>query len=195
MDRSRLRTPLATVAGASAIALLLAACGGSASPDAVGSRTPAGSSGAQSAVAYASCMRHHGVPHYPDPNPHGDLPKGDAQEFGVSQSQYDAARQACQTFLPTGGSLQDQVRQCSLAGSCSPSLVQQMMSGGQKLARCLREHGVSRWPDPTLGGPYHTPMFPASESGLPRAQVHSPQLVSAARQCAQQPGALMLPTG
>ena len=70
-----------------------------------------------------------------------------------------------------------------------------MMSGGRKLARCLRDRGISEWPDPKRGGPDRTPMFPVSEAGVTRSQTHSSQVRSIAEQCGQQPGTLMLPMG
>jgi hypothetical protein len=75
------------------------ACGGSDSPGAVGCGSP-GNSALASAVAYSACMRSHGVPNYPDPGSDGNLPKGNAQAFGVSNSQYQAAERACRHLLP-----------------------------------------------------------------------------------------------
>jgi hypothetical protein len=94
-------------------------------------------------------MRSHGVPNFPDPDPRGGgaIPKGDAQHFGVSSSQFQAAQQACQPLLPGGGSLG---QQCSEAGNCPPAAVQQMLTAGRTFAQCMRSHGVPNWPDPTL---------------------------------------------
>src|SRR6266568_5614332 len=58
-----------------ALALLVAACGGSNSPGAAGGGSP-GNPASASAVAYSTCMRTHGVPEYPDPDSNGNLPKG-----------------------------------------------------------------------------------------------------------------------
>jgi hypothetical protein len=138
-------------------------------------------------------VRTHGVPNYPDPDSDG-LPKADAQQLGVSDSQLQAAEQACESLLPTGGSLQDQARQCTLAGQCPPSLVQQMFSGGRILAECMRSRGVASWPDPTIssnGSPY----FDVSGAGLSRAYAHSSQVHGTADQCGEQPGAVSLPMG
>jgi hypothetical protein len=179
-----------------AAALVLAACrGSSSSAGSGGSPTPSGSTSSPSAVAYAACMRQHGVPNYPDPDSTGNLTKQSAQHLGVSTSEYQSAQQACQHLLPSGGSLDDQVRQCSLNGDCPPALVQQMLSGGRIFAQCMRNHGVSKWPDPKLGGPNNTPMFPVAEAGLSRAYTHSSQVRAKEDECGQQPAALALPMG
>jgi hypothetical protein len=58
-------------------------------------------------------MRSHGVPNFPDPPSGGGIPKGSAQEFGVSSTQYKAAQTACQSLIPApGGSVQQQEQQC-----------------------------------------------------------------------------------
>ena len=58
----------AAITAMAAAALLAAACGGSpSSTGAGGSPNAGGSANSTSAVAYASCMRSHGVPDYPDP--------------------------------------------------------------------------------------------------------------------------------
>jgi hypothetical protein len=49
------------------VALLVAACGGSPSAGGSGSPSVGGSSSSPSAVAFAACMRSHGVPNYPTP--------------------------------------------------------------------------------------------------------------------------------
>jgi hypothetical protein len=69
-----------------------------------------------------------------------------------------------------------------------------MLNGGRIVARCLRAHGVTNWPDPTIspnGGPY----FDVSGSGLTRAYTHSAQVERIAGLCGRQPGAVGLPMG
>jgi hypothetical protein len=139
-------------------------------------------------------MRSHGAPNYPDPDSSGTLPKGDAQSFGISDAQLQAAQHSCQSLLPTSGSLQDQARQCSLTGDCPPALVQQLLSSGRIVAQCMRAHGVTNWPDPTIGS-NGGPFFDVSGSGLTRAYTHSAQVEGIADQCGQQPGAISLPMG
>jgi hypothetical protein len=151
----RERPPIARIAAAiiaaAALALLAAACSGSPSSAAAGGSPNAGdSSSSPSAVSYSACMRSHDVPNYPDPSG-GQLPKGDAQAFGVSSSVFSAAQSACQHLLPPAGSFEEQASQCMQVGDCPPAVVQQMMATDRKFAQCMRSHGVPNWPDPTIG--------------------------------------------
>lgn len=124
---------------------LLAGCGGTSAPGVaqLGSTpTPsaqaAGSSG-HSAVAYAQCMRSHGVPNFPDPNSQGgfngaDLPAGSPQ--------MQAALQACQSLAPGGG-------QTTGGGAAlSPQQQAQLL----QFSKCMRSHGVPDFPDPSSHG-------------------------------------------
>jgi len=97
-------------------------------------------------------MRAHGVANYPDPNSSGILPKTDARALGVATSRYQASQSACQGMLPDSASesFDDQVRQCYLAAAFPPALVQQRMTHGRTMARCLRSHGIPNWPDPNV---------------------------------------------
>jgi hypothetical protein len=97
-------------------------------------------------------MRSHGVPNFPDPDSSGQLPKGDAQRFGVSSSQLQAARQACLHLLPGGGEAidADSIQRCMMASDCPPGLVQQVLNEERSFAQCMRSHGVPNWPDPEI---------------------------------------------
>jgi hypothetical protein len=147
------RTGAAAIAAA-ALAVLAAACssGSASSAGPVGSPPGGESASSPSAVSYSVCIRSHGVPNYPDPSSSGTLPKPDAQAFGVSSSQLSAAQRACQHLLPTfSGSLTaSSLQQCYLSDVCPQALVQQAVKDGLKFARCMRSHGVPRWPDPTI---------------------------------------------
>ena len=195
----RARPPAIRIAAAilttAVMALLAAACGspspaGTGSPSAAGpanSSTAAGSAAgtsatAQSAVAYSQCMRADGVPKYPDPASGGQLPKGDAQAFGVSDSQFQAAQHTCQHLLPTGGSFDEQSHECIEAGDCPPALVQQMLTADRKFAQCMRIHGVPTWPDPVIG-PNGGPVFKVSAAGITHTQTHSPPMENTIMAC------------
>lgn len=139
----RARPPVARTAAAiivpAALALLATACGSS--PSSIGS---AGSSNAgrsansQVGISYASCMRSHGVPKYPDPSSGNELanglPKISVQQLGVSNSQYQAAQNDCARLLPNGG---------------QQTQTQQDLNAMRIYAQCMRSHGVPTWPDPT----------------------------------------------
>jgi hypothetical protein len=173
---------------AAALALLASACGGGSQAGSGGSPTAAGSPNSPPAVAYSACMRSHGVPNYPDPGSSGLLPKGDAQQFGVSAPQYQAAQQACQPVLPTGGSIQQQDHLCMQNSDCPPALVQQMMAADLKLARCMRAHGVPNFPDPTNGGP-SGPVFDITKAGISDSASHTEQFTATLTECGRQAGA------
>jgi hypothetical protein len=150
--RPTARTAAAIIAGA-ALALLASACSsGSASSNGSGTASAAGSASSRPAVAFSGCMRSHGVPNYPDPDPNGTLPKASPQQLGVSSSRFNAAQRSCQHLLPaTGGSLTaTSLRQCYLAEDCPQALVQHALTAGRGFARCMRSHGVAYWPDPSI---------------------------------------------
>jgi hypothetical protein len=129
-------------AGAAAVtglALLVAACGGgsSAAPPAVGSQGL--SAITTQALAYAKCMRSHGIPNFPDPTVH-DNAQSQSVAFGMPSGveahspQYLSAAKLCQK--QTG------------FGHISPAQLQQGMNAMLKYAECMRSHGITNFPDP-----------------------------------------------
>jgi hypothetical protein len=127
---------LAVMAGP---ALLTVACGGnSASTGSGGSSQSAGAapSASSNAVAFAQCMRSHGIPKYPDPSAvSGPV---DSRQLGVTDTVYESARTACSRMYPqrqTGTGL---------------TTAQQQHVLGQLLifAKCMRTHGLPAFPDP-----------------------------------------------
>jgi hypothetical protein len=145
------RTSGAAVAAA-ALALMAAACAGSgSSAGSNGAANTGMSATSASGVAYSACMRSHGVPNYPDPDSSGQLPKPDAHHLGVSNTQLQAAQQACQHLLPiTGRAINaGSVQQCMMADDCPRALVQEVQTEERSFAECMRSHGVPNWPDPT----------------------------------------------
>jgi hypothetical protein len=149
------RTP-SSIATVGVLTLMVAACGSSATnqvahirstasgstataPTSSGAATAVGGSRPKPALAYAHCMRSHGVPKYPDPNASNEtgsgLPKVGPQELGVSNSQFEVASNACSRFLPNGG-------------HASQAVSERAQSQGISFASCMRSHGASNWPDP-----------------------------------------------
>jgi hypothetical protein len=188
------RTAAAVIATA-ALAMLVAACGGSAaSAGSGGSPTAGASSSSSSAVGYSHCMRSHGVLNFPDPDSSGQLPKGDAQRFGVSSSRLQAARQACQQLLPNyGGAINaNSIQQCMMADDCPQALVQQVLNEERNFARCMRSHGVPNWPDPTIDT-QGRPVFAISIS-KDGFDPYSPQIWAKGNECSRlMPGLPGLP--
>jgi hypothetical protein len=95
-----------------ALALAVAACGGgkssgvaslSGSGKATATTNPGGSKDPQqAALAFARCMRQHGV-NIPDPGASGGL---DLRGFNSDSPKFKAAQQACQQYTPNGGKQQ-----------------------------------------------------------------------------------------
>ena len=134
-------------------------------------------------------MRSNGVSTYPDPNSGGNLPKGNAQAFGVSTSEYQAAEQACEHLLHGSGSAS--LTQCLMTGDCPRSVVQPALEEGLKFAQCMRSHGVTNWPDPTVDS-LGRPSFAVTKAGISIDATRSPQMLSKIGDCQREPGALLL---
>jgi hypothetical protein len=184
--RGTWRRPVAAIVAGAVLALLAAACSGS--PSSGGSAVSSdaeGSTDSPSALAFSACMRSHGVPNYPDPDSSGQLPKTDAGHLGVSTSQYQAAQQACQRLLPTGGSLHEQEAQCIENGECPPALLQQMLTADRELAQCIRSHGMPNFPDPTTDS-IGRPFFPVSAAGISEDATRTNQFIATMDACARQ---------
>jgi hypothetical protein len=150
--RLRLRHVALVTGGIIAASLAVAGCGGGPSTPGVatGSATantvgPSAGASTQAAglVAYASCMRSHGVPDFPDPASGGGIPKQAAVSAfqAVSNSEAEAAQNACRYLLPVGGSLSGQALQTITLKDRQDYL---------KAAACMRSHGFPGFPDPTF---------------------------------------------
>ncbi len=148
----------------------LAACGSS-RPNTGGSTAAQNNpADAAKALAFATCMRSHGVSNFPDPTG-GEL-KLQVQKTPNSTSvngvevngpAFQSALQACRSYLPNGG---------------HPSAAQTAKARTQALAmsRCMRSHGVPNFPDPQfqtgpggaigvrIGGPGINPSSPAFQA-------------------------------
>jgi hypothetical protein len=159
---------------AAGLTLLASACG-------TGSGGAPGASGTMtsgSAVRYASCMRAHGVPDYPDPDSAGQLQKitpANEAQLGVSQSRFTTAQAACQALWPYQAP--------------SAALQRQELTDALKFARCMRSDGVPNWPDPGTDASSGRVEFVIGAD----IDLNSPQLRATARQCEHSLPASMLP--
>jgi len=160
--RPRFR-PAAALVTAGCAALLVTACGSGPSGAVSG---PGGPARAQAALAYARCMRAHGVPDFPDPDGNGNfsLP-------GSVSSQETAANHVCNHLLNTGTQLNAAQTQHAL---------RQLV----RYARCMRAHGVPGFPDPeiTSGGIGVPGGFTFDTAGRDLDQ-KSPKYQAASRAC------------
>jgi hypothetical protein len=168
----RCRHPLilSTVVAAVALSLLAAGCGGGASSPgvaSVASSTTATTTTPQNgAVAYSSCMRSHGIPNFPDPDSQGNLPS--LQALGLSKQTWAPADIACKHLLPSGvGGTQETAQE-----------QRAKLADGLSFARCMRNHGVSRFPDPTPQGQLTVEMVQVQ--GI---DVHSPAVLQVVQTC------------
>ena len=95
----------------------------------------------QKMVAYAQCMRTHGVPEFPEPT-EGKLllrssdKNGHVTGLNPESAQFQAAQKVCGKLAPNGGK--------------PPSAAEQtkMQEQGLKFSQCMRSHGVPNFPDP-----------------------------------------------
>jgi hypothetical protein len=156
--RARLRRAGLAAAVLALIGLLATACGG-------GSSRAKGHGGVEAALAYARCMRAHGVPDFPDPNSNGQF---NVDPHSVS-SQETAANQACHHLLNAG-------RQANAAQQ------QHMLGQLVKYAQCMRAHGVPNFPDPqtTSGGIGEHPGIGFDTPGI---DPNNPQVRAANQAC------------
>jgi len=122
-------------------------------------------------LAFAQCMRSHGVPNFPDPDASSNGKFPSAQQLGVSDSQYQAADNSCQSRLPAGAN-----------DSFPASEVQQLLVGMLTFSQCMRSHGVTAWPDPTVNSSGQ-PLFELSSHGISRAEAHSQRMATVENGC------------
>ena len=166
----RLTSRTSGLLAAAGIVVVLAGCARTSSPGvaSTGSTSaPTGRSAApKSAVAFAACMRSHGVPEFPDPGRNGHTSLGNG--IDPSSPQFQAAQKACQSLLPSGGS---SLATQAASGSISPDKQAQLL----RFARCMRGHGVPNYPDPTSQG------IALSQSVDPK----SPQFQAATQACSK----------
>jgi hypothetical protein len=121
---------------AAAVAVLTAACGGS--PSSATGAALTGSADYRAELAFAQCMRTHGVPGFPDPNPSGGFSVS-GQLNGNPAGPAAQAHNACQHLLPSGS-----------ATTSTGTVTQAQLNQALKIAQCLRGHGEPDFPDPTV---------------------------------------------
>jgi hypothetical protein len=166
-----MRTLVSISAVAVALSLLAAGCD-SGSPSSVASvnttavsTTPAGAQAA--AVAFARCMRSHGVPNWPDPVGGGAFDKSTLARLVPDPSRMRALQVPCEHLLPDFNS--------SPPPSGQPRA---QLADELSFARCMRHHGVARFPDPSVQNGLTVEMVEAQ--GI---DVHSPIVLRVVQRC------------
>ncbi|MBO0692504.1 MAG: hypothetical protein J2P58_06375 [Acidimicrobiaceae bacterium] len=139
----RFRQPMAAAALLAAVTLAASGCGGGSSS--ASGTTSQGARNAdsrqQSGIAYAQCMRSHGVSNFPDD---AITSSGGGTEVKLPQGitsnpNYQSAAKDCQSKLPRGG---------NASGGTNSSRVQAEI----KWANCMHSHGVPNAPEPNAQG-------------------------------------------
>jgi hypothetical protein len=136
------------IAAMAVLALAVAGCVAAPVSTKVGGSSSAGSqlTFTQDVLAFARCMRAHGVPGFPDPNADGTFPK-DRIPSG-SETQITAASRSCNHLLPASGS--------------GHEVTAQQQQYYVKAAACMRSHGIDNFPDPVFAdGDVNFPIPPS----------------------------------
>jgi hypothetical protein len=158
--------PLTIMVAAVGVALLATGCGGHSSQG--------GSDGASTSsrlLAYAQCMRAHGVPNFPDPDRSGLIPADQVKSLTVSRAVFAVADGHCHHLYPT------------LPGINAPFSAQQKQDY-LSAAACMRVHGIPNFPDPVFSRSHVQIPLPAG------IDPNSAQFTQARQVCAR-----MIPAG
>jgi len=166
-----MRRPLVLIVAVVTCASLAAGCGGGGSPAGVARLTPttaASTTTGQSngLLAFSRCMRANGVPGFPDPQHFADGSAKLTVHNRGRRPAIAAAMNACDHLLPPGP---NQPTQAQLRTQLADEL---------SFAKCMRSHGVARFPDPTAQGELSVEMVQAQ--GI---DVHSTTVLRVVQKC------------
>ena len=154
MRHPSLLTALATLA---TLPLLAAGCGGtSGTPGVASIHATTTTTRRTGAVAYAACMRTHGVVNFPDPNSSGEFEGTQLKGVRVAISVLRAADGVCIHLLGPGG-----LRGVIEAPQDTAQQTRTHIADELSFAGCMRSHGVPRFPDPTAHGDLSVQMVQA----------------------------------
>jgi hypothetical protein len=85
-------------------------------------------------------MRSHGVPSFPDPSAGGGIHLSAGSGINPQSPAFQSAQQSCMRLLPGDG-----------PGSRRPTA--QDRAQMLRVSECMRQHGITGFPDPTLSPP------------------------------------------
>jgi hypothetical protein len=137
-----------TVTVLAAFGMLATACShSSAGPGVADASSSSSASGAStsststpaSPLAFAQCMRNHGIHDFPDPDSSGNFDLSGGTELNSSNPTYQAATEACSSLGSAGK-------------ASGPSLSPQQVAAVVSFAECMRSHGIHNYPDPDSSG-------------------------------------------
>jgi hypothetical protein len=166
-------TPLLAIIAAAG----LAACGSSQDPSTSAAKP-------DQMVAFANCMRSHGVPNFPDPGSNGSggiqIQAGQRAGSGPSLSvngvsvngpAFQSAMKSCRSQLPNGGH--------------PPPLSAARKAAMLQFSQCMRAHGLTNFPDPTFGSGGAVRLQVGAQAGI---DPNSPTFQQAQKACAKYRG-------
>jgi hypothetical protein len=128
---------------------------------------PGGPEAQKKMVAFAQCMRSHGVPDFPEPSEGKLIIKGTSKNgLNPGSPQFQAAMKACRSLAP--------------APKLSPQQTAAMQAQALKFSKCMRSHGVPNFPDPKFEGGGVRISLHAGPGGL---NPQAPQFQAAQKAC------------
>jgi hypothetical protein len=101
-----------------------------------------GKAKADSMYRYSACMRSHGVPNFPDPQPSGGglvLAINSGNGLNPNAPQFKTAQKSCEKLLPN-------------QGKPDPAALAKDRAQMLRFSACMRSHGLAEFPDPTVSG-------------------------------------------
>lgn len=167
--RARFRLDVLT-AVLTATIVLATACGSSSSSSS-GSALPTFQTVTTEALAYAKCVRAHGIPDFPDPTVQDSTTRKSISFPGLAAAstlpRFKSADMACrkQTGFEVG----------------TPAALQALMANDLEAAECMRAHGIANFPNPVDNG-RSVRVGPRPGSGI---DTHSARFQSAETACRQ----------
>jgi hypothetical protein len=163
------------------LGLGVAGCGSSSNPTSTGLAGGPSGSKAATMVAFAQCMRSHGVPNFPDPGSglRVEQTGGSVSVNGVQLNgpAFNSAQQACHSKLPNGG-------------RPAPPNASERQSA-LRFSQCMRSHGLPNFPDPNFSGS-GVQIHIDARTGM---DPHSPAFKAAQQACGPLIGAKAGPRG
>lgn len=152
-----------------ALAIAVAGCGSSSLQRLGAGGQPTQIQMQQDAVRFAHCMRSHGVSNFPDPSSPRAFKSALSPSSGVSRSPaFRSGAAACRYLLPPS----------RLAEQDAAQQTRTRVADGLSFARCMRSHGMTRFPDPTARGELSIEMVEAQ--GI---DVHAPGVLQVVQAC------------
>ncbi len=159
--------PISSLVTIALCGLVEAGCGGGGSPGVASVRRSTTAVTTAGGLAYARCMRSNGVPGFPDPDSTGGIPK--EQVLAVARGpKFDPASRACRHLMPATG----------LAPPSTSTQTSARVADELSFAKCMRAHGVPRFPDPTAQGGLSVASVQAHG-----VDVHSPAVLRVVQRC------------